>query len=98
MGIVACRPVPGFGMGCEDKGAVVLELDRTETGILWERDSKMAAIPQLQSSWGGSVVRLSVLVSAELLKKGSDQTEKGQQTPYYFILEYFWYHDAQYSG
>lgn len=78
--MMACRPEPGFGMGCEDEGAAVLELDRTDAGILWERDSKMAAIPQLQSSWGGSVVWLSVLVSAELLKKGSVQTKTQEET------------------
>lgn len=34
MGMMACRPEPGFGMGCEDEGAAVLELDRTDAGIL----------------------------------------------------------------
>jgi hypothetical protein len=67
--------VPGFGRGCEDEGAVALELDRTEAGILCERDSKMAAIPQLQSSCGGSGVRLSTFISVEVLKKGSGQTK-----------------------
>jgi hypothetical protein len=34
MCMFACRPVPGFGIGCEDDGAMVLELDRTDAGIL----------------------------------------------------------------
>lgn len=34
MDMVACRPEPGFGIGCEDEGAVVLEMDRTDAGIL----------------------------------------------------------------
>lgn len=34
MCMFACRPVPGFGIGCEDDGAMALELDRTDAGIL----------------------------------------------------------------
>lgn len=86
-GMFSWRPVPGFGRGCEDEGAVVLELDRTEAGILWERDSKMAAIPQLQSSCGGSGVRLSTFVSVEVLKKGSGQTKTRRAK---FYITYFW--------
>jgi len=78
-GMFSWRPVPGFGRGCEDEGAVALELDRTEAGILWERDSKMAAIPQLQSSCGGSGVQLSTFASVEVLKKGSGQTKPEEQ-------------------
>lgn len=78
-GMFSWRPVPGFGRGCEDDGAVALELDRTEAGILWERDSKMAAIPQLQSSCGGRGVRLSTFMSVEVLKKGSGQTKPKEQ-------------------
>jgi hypothetical protein len=81
----ACRPVPGFGIGCEDNGAMALELDRTDAGILWERDSRIAAMPQLQSSCGGSVVRLTALVSAELLKKGSGKIKEEKQTFYNIV-------------
>lgn len=49
-------------------GAVV----RVTDGSLCERDSRIAAIPQLQSSWGGMAVRLtSMVVSVTLLKNGS---------------------------
>jgi hypothetical protein len=39
----------------------------------------MAAIPQLQSSCGGSGVRLSTFVSVEVLKKGSGHIKPEQQ-------------------
>jgi len=39
----------------------------------------MAAIPQLQSSCGGSGVRPSTFVSVEVLKKGSGKTKPEEQ-------------------
>jgi len=47
----------------------------------------MAAIPQLQSSCGGSGVRLSTFVSVEVLKKGSGQTKTRRAK---FYITYFW--------